>query len=214
MTPSRLAAWLTPIKDKISHVQLYFLSGDETADLLQTWEITLVCDMGIEAFFTDALTVCQEDCNELREMDSRYKFVALSDEKANSSRVHRCKPTNDAISADPLGIGANGGNTVIGQLVRMNEAMLRMQIQSWGNVMTGFKQLLLEQRQEINEMRGREREMQVAIQEAVLKSLSVDEGEHRQSVAVDKLVKLAEEHLPGFIAGVAQTVSDKGVPEV
>lgn len=213
MSSSRLASWVRRSPANTDSFQLHFISGDDTSELLQTWAKSEAREK-TEAFCDAVLQLCQDDCNEERELESRYRLLAFAGEKPVSSQTIRVKPTEDKSLEDPLGIGSSAGHSTNAQLVRMNEVMLRMFVSSLKGTFDGYKQLLEAQAAEIVSLRSQQMEMQQAVQVAAIKQLDIDGDEQRSQVALQKLGGFLEKYAPEFISAFAGKVAENGVPEV
>lgn len=215
MSPSRLAAWVREALPKAEQFQLYFLSGDDTRELLQTWETVEVRDSDTEHWCERVLALCQDDCNNERELESRYRLISIVAGQESGGRVTKHKPTNDRILEDPLSIGGSGfGNNANDQLRRMNECLLRMYVSSLKGIFDGYKELLSTQSKEISHLREQHREMSEAVQLAAIKTLGLEESEQRSSIAMTKLASVIEKAAPEFMAAFAGKVAETGIPEV
>jgi hypothetical protein len=213
MSPSRLASWVKRVPKSTVLFELHFISGDDTSELLQSWNVSEV-RADTDSWCEGVLGICQDDCNEQRELESRYKLIAHSKEKAVASQAIRVKPSEDSSLDDPLGVGSTAGHSTNAQLVRMNEVMLRMQVGSLKRIFDGYNNLIDVQAKEIASLRRRETEMVEAVQLAAIKQLGLEEDEQRSSVALAKLGTLLEKHAPDFFSKFAQTVTQNGIPEV
>jgi hypothetical protein len=215
MSPGRLAKWVLRAPKNTDNYQLYFLSGDETSELLQTWEKSEVWSQKTDEFCESVLALCQDDCNEERRLESRYRLAAFAGEKVVAQQTIRVKPSDDGVLDDPLGIGATAGHSTNNQLVRMNEVTLRMFVSYLKTSLDGWKAIIDAQSREIVQLREQIHEITTVLQAATLRQLDVDtEDSARSKVALDKLANLIEKHAPQFLGYVAETVSEKGVPSV
>jgi hypothetical protein len=214
MSPNRLARWVRDVYKKTDQFQLYFLSGDDSSEILQTWDVSEVreTEAGTIAWCEQVLALCQDDCDNEREIDSRYRLIAIKGGAEIGGRVSKHKPSGDRV--DPLGINGNAGNNANDQLRRMNEAFLRIHVQSLAGIFEGYKTLLATQAKEITLLREQQREMSEAVQAAAIKSLDLSEDDQRSSVALTKLAGVLEKVAPEFMTSFAAHVANGGIPEV
>lgn len=198
MSVNRLSAWLGNIPRDTEEFVLVHLTGEDTEQVVASYPRYDPSKMSHEQFADSVLAEIQSNCDD-NECVSRYSIRATCKGRTLGSRTIRAVPS--AAIPDPLQINSSSiaGNTAIQQLVRMNECALRLLVQSWGSVMTGYKSLLTDQRSEIDSLRKRETELANNILVQIAKQAEIDEGEVRQSVAVEKLSNLIEKYVPQII---------------
>jgi hypothetical protein len=170
---------------------LVFISSGDTEEPVQSWAISELKENSPDAIASLVLETCQDDCDQ-REHSCRYSLRA-AEKEVLAATVIKCSPSE---SRDPLEVGSSAGSGAMAQLVRMNEAMLRAHIQSFGILMSGYKALLENQQGEINSLRRREQVAAEIIQQAASNALSIDVDEGQKGVAIARLADFAEKLAP------------------
>lgn len=198
MSPRRLTAWLKRRFGESEYIALVYVSQGETEEDVATWGLKQELRELTDEQIADIIVGCaQEDC-EGREMTSRYSVRYLgADKKVLGSTVIKQSPQE--APPDPLDIGPAATNTAIAQLVRMNEVQLRLQVQSWGQVISGYNSLISAQQNELAILRKREARSAEVIETATMQLLKVDEGMAEENIALNKLGEFAERIFPVLI---------------
>lgn len=206
MNVSRLASWIRR-KPQLTHsYQLVFISGEETEEPVQSWTKDELEEVDTDDFAALVIQTAQDDCD-TRELVSRYYFRCCDvDGKTLASQTLKQRPAST--ENDPLSIDGQAGNSALQQMVRANEVFLRLLVGNQAAISNGYKQLLTAQATEIASLRKREQLAAEIIQRAAVEAMGSDHDDAQQSVALTKLVSLAETALPTVLESLAK----HGVP--
>jgi|WetSurSiteA1Bulk_404760.scaffolds.fasta_scaffold03465_3 hypothetical protein len=205
MNVTRLAPWVTRQRNNATSWQLRFISGESTEEVVRSWSDGELSDMSDRSFAELLLATSQDDCDCRELPDCRYRVIASTTDHEIAGTVIKCRPTD--ARPDPLEISDTAGNSSLQQMVRMNEAMLRVIISSFGSTIEGFRSLIFDQRKEITELRLREKAL-ANMYEKVIAAQIDEDGSSGSSHAMGKLSELVEKVGPTIIAEVMK----KGVP--
>lgn len=202
MSPTRLVAWLKQVpKDADTFSVVLLPTGDEEEETVQTWPAYDPNELPHDDFATMVLEEVQVNCDD-RERVCSFAVRATAKGNTLTSRNIRAVPNPPEIGeGDVLRINQSvvGGNNAMQQLVRMNEAMLRMLVSSFGSIQKGYNDLLSEQRKQIERMSVRENELANNILIQVAKQADIPESEIRNAQALSKFADLAEKYVPQVI---------------
>jgi hypothetical protein len=208
MNVSRLASWVRR-KPGLTHAfQLVFISGDDTEESVQTWTKDELEDVDTDDFASLIIQTAQDDCD-TRELVSRYYLRCVDvDGRTLASQTLKQRPAS--VENDPLNIDGQAGNSALQQMVRCNEVFLRLLVANQSNIAQGYKQLLQAQGAEIAQLRKREQLAAEIIQRAAVDAMGATVDDAHQSVAMAKLVTLAETALPSIVEALAHGAIPKG----
>ena len=198
MSVTRLSAWLNKLTSDVDTYIIVLLPvGDEEEKVIATYPAYSSEDMQHEQFAAIVLSEIQNDCDNLQVV-CRYDVRALAKKSVLGSRTVKAIPTPEESLPDPLNISCSptSGNNAMAQMVRMNEAFLRMLVQSWGMTQKGYKELLVIQQEQIQTLLKREAQLADSVLLELAKQNEIDESEIRNNRALDKLATLAEKYAP------------------
>jgi hypothetical protein len=201
MSVGRLSAWLRSIPREVDTYIIVLLPiGDEEEKIVATYPAYSEADVPHDQFANQVLAEIQNDCD-CNQSVSRYDVRAQSKKTTITSRTVKAIPTPEEQLPDPLGISNSpaGGNNAMSQLVRMNEAALRMLVQSFGTIQKGYKDLLETQRNQIETLLKREAQLADNVLLELAKQADIDESDIRANRAIDKITELVEKYAPAVL---------------
>ena len=212
MSPSRLAAWLRQLPRNVDKYVIIWLppSDDSDEKVLATYPSYAESETTHENFAETVLSEVQSHCDTAGSV-CRYDIRAIQGEKeVLSSRTVRSVPRSPDELPDPLSISNNpiAANTAMQQMVRMNEAALRLHVQSFGMIQAAWKEILEVQKQQIETLLERETQLANNVLLQLANQSDVEESEIRKSNALNKLTDLLETYAPVVVANIGGAVGD------
>jgi hypothetical protein len=195
MSPRRLSAWVRRRLSDSHYIALYYIPQGGEDELVATWNLKEELKDSTDDQIAEIVVASAQDDCDCREMECRYSVRTLDTSKEQiASTVVKQRPQDAPV--DPLDIGPAATNSAISQLVRMNEVQLRLQVQSWGQVINGYNTLISAQQNELAMMRKREAKAAEIIEQATMRALEVDERDTEENLAISRLAEFAERIAP------------------
>lgn len=215
MSPSRLAAWL-----RQSHnIDLYvvvLLPVDEDPEkekIIAQYPGYAESEKDHVDFATTVLDEIQSHCDTAAQV-GRYEVRALQKSEISTSRIVRCVPNPSDPTRDPLriNIGPAEGNTSAQQLVRTIEALLQVNVASFGMIQQAWKNILDTQSEQIEALRRRESQLADTVLVEISRQNDIEESDINKTRALNKLTDMIEKYAPLVLQNLTGDVVDD-VPE-
>lgn len=191
MNVTKLAAWLRKIPSGVIRISATFTGMVE--EPVWTWELhapkgTKSKDktqtrLSEQDLASDILEVLRNDTDN-RQANCRYRLEAL-DEDGEVKATFTAKERWEGNHADPVDVDGEASlSGVVTQVLRHNEALLRLYVSSMREIQGGYHELLRIQSHQISDMRAREKALQEMMMEY---SQHVDSDTVTRSESMTKL---------------------------
>lgn len=152
MDVARLAKWLSRLPGpQIHHLSLVYLSisGEEPVRSWVLAELSPELVRSERELTVEILEAAQEDCDG-REAVSRYSLRAMNEaDERHSAKVLKCRPSN---STDPEGIGDPSAAGIVANVLRHNEALMRVTVGSVSTILDAQQQIIAIQAKQIENL--------------------------------------------------------------
>jgi hypothetical protein len=205
MSPSRLAAWLKQVPRAIDYYVIVLLPTDEDPEKEKTiaqYPGYAEAEKDHVQFAETLLAEIQSHCDTINQV-SRYEVRALQKNETMTSRIVRCVP-KDVDTRDPLRInlGPAEGNNSSQQLVRTIEALLQVNVASFGMIQTAWKEILSTQADQIEALRRRETELANTVLVEISRQNDIEESDINKTRALNKLTDMIEKYVPTILSNL------------
>lgn len=205
MSPSRLAAWLRQTRN-IDLFLIVLLPTDEDPEhekVIAQYPGYAEAEKDHVDFATTVLDEIQSHCDTIAQV-GRYEIRACQKSEVTTSRIVRCVPNPTDPTRDPLriNIGPAEGNTSAQQLVRTIEALLQVNVASFGMIQTAWKNILDTQAEQIEALRRRESQLAETVLIEISKQADTEESDLNKTRALNKIGDMIEKYAPVVIANL------------
>lgn len=206
MSPSRLAAWLRQVPRDIEYYCIVLLPTDEDPEKekpIAQFPAYAEAEKDHVDFATQVLEEIQSHCDTTNQVN-RYEVRALIKKETMTSRIVKCVPSPAEMLPDPLDIthGPTAANTSSQQLVRTVEALLRINVQSFGMIQNAWKDILQTQAQQIESLRRREAQLADTVLVEISRQNDMEESDLNKTKALNKLTEMIEKYAPVVLSNL------------
>jgi hypothetical protein len=200
MSPSRLAAWLRQVPHDIEYFVIVLLPTDDDPNKeksIAQYPGYAEAEKDHVEFAREVLEEIQSHADSTNQVN-RYEVRALIKKEVMTSRIVRGIPSPADSLPDPLDInhGPAAANSSAQQLVRTIEALLRVNVQSFGMIQNAWKDILATQAEQIESLRKRESKLADTVLVEISRQNEIDESDINKTRALNKLTDMIEKYAP------------------